>query len=433
MRIDAARGPIAPLFARSALWQQAGEAIALSLHSTAIVSRLRSQKPRRWARAASAAVVLFGIGSALAATVDWPSSYLGMTQGSQAVGDSATDEANDKRDVIGSSTLPATSVWRDAEHLFFQIRVDGDPSGPGGFSFSWACAVDTDGDFSQVEFVAGIDGGAETVEWSRNTNQAVANDPSDYAERVLWTAAASTHARIIPAGSNFPTGAPNADYFVEFAIDLGSASVPGIVNPDCGDATNGCNPAVTPADVLDPNAPIRAYCGSSSNAQLIDRDLSGSGTTIEAHVSDRFRCDDSGCVVCTTLECDGGGSGGAGGAGGENAGGSAGETSAGGSAGSPAQGEGGAAGALAGNAGESAVGEGGTPSSAGSAGSGAAGGGAQGGNQGFGGTVSLTPQGQSIEGGGCACTTAPRRHGALGGIAAALAALSLLRRRRQRT
>ena len=102
------------------------------------------------------------------------------------VGDSLT--GGGFRDIVGDGEHPAFYRAANATHVFFRMRVSGDPRKPGSTVLqpsSWDVLVDTDGDPSTYEFMLTADGNFDSttrVQWVRNSVKEP-NDPDGSGER----------------------------------------------------------------------------------------------------------------------------------------------------------------------------------------------------------------------------------------------------------
>lgn len=204
--------------------------------------------------------VMILIGSAGEASAQaWPvdDAWRILFCGSEPSFDPLDDEpaATNERDVVGDAEDPALFIFADDTHLFFRMRVDGDPRAPSGFRpFGWAVEFDTDADRQTYELLAQVDGisNPDVVSLRRNTTQSRLDDPSDPAEETITTFPIDTHARGLPAEGGFASSfGGDSDFFVDWALDLDVLGMEGVT-----DAT---------AFVL--------VMGTSSNTQAINADL----------------------------------------------------------------------------------------------------------------------------------------------------------------
>jgi hypothetical protein len=77
------------------------------------------------------------------------------------------------RDIVGDAANPLLFVASDATHLYFRLRVDGDPlQNPTNFGpFGWGCFIDTDNNPTTYEFSTIIDGvnNPDRISFFKNT------------------------------------------------------------------------------------------------------------------------------------------------------------------------------------------------------------------------------------------------------------------------
>ncbi|HJQ83312.1 MAG TPA: hypothetical protein VKA21_04505 [Candidatus Binatia bacterium] len=158
-----------------------------------------------------------------------------------AAGDAAGDEHPASVDLVGDGTFPAVSMARDADFLYFRHRVDGDPSGPGGFeSYSWNVLVQVpSGDPFQYQYMLSLYGNGDAVEiWANTAAEDIDFAPlfQDDAETRLFTqgftatspANDAPLARVLPAGDGSAfDGTP--DYFVDVAYPVPALIAAGVV------------------------------------------------------------------------------------------------------------------------------------------------------------------------------------------------------------
>lgn len=114
------------------------------------------------------------------------------------------------RDIVGDATFPAFYRAADATHVFFRMRVSGDPRKPGSSELqpsSWDVLVDTDGNLSTYEFMLTADGNLDgtRVQWVRNSVKEPGN-PMDPANDTRGDVIAD----LSPA-SDYWTATPTAD------------------------------------------------------------------------------------------------------------------------------------------------------------------------------------------------------------------------------
>ena len=141
------------------------------------------------------------------------------------VGDSLT--GGGFRDIVGDGEHPAFYRAANATHVFFRMRVSGDPRKPGSTVLqpsSWDVLVDTDGDPSTYEFMLTADGNFDSttrVQWVRNSVKEP-NDPTDPAndapgDVLAELVPASDYWSVIPAADVSRFGG-DGDFFITLAI-----------------------------------------------------------------------------------------------------------------------------------------------------------------------------------------------------------------------
>jgi MYXO-CTERM domain-containing protein len=213
------------------------------------------------------------------ADADW----VALPQSGVAMGDVETDGNNNGREVVGSATLPAAFIYTDGTDMFFRLRLDETPERQGGLSpFGWGFLIDTDGNFNAYEFSILIDstGASDQILVGQNTSPGNLGDPSDVADTVLAqipiVLAAGGNVQVVSAGSNFPVGAPDADFFLDFAVPF----------------------SVLQSAGLGMNQPVRFMAGTSSSGNSLSLDLVGTDLapgpgTIDDAISDPIFFDGS--------------------------------------------------------------------------------------------------------------------------------------------
>jgi hypothetical protein len=126
---------------------------------------------------------------------------------------------------VGDATYPAFYRAADATHVFFRMRVSGDPRKPGSDELqpsSWDVLVDTDGNLSTYEFMLTADGnlGGTRVQWVRNSVKEPGNpmDPAnDTRGDVTDLSPASDYWTATPTGDGSAFGG-DGDFFMTLAI-----------------------------------------------------------------------------------------------------------------------------------------------------------------------------------------------------------------------
>lgn len=246
-------------------------------------------------------VALFS-GRAGAGTPTWPSTaqWVGITRTGQGVSDPTGDNAGGgSRDIVGSASIPAAYTFADATHIFFRLRLGGDPiqSGTNLTPFGWGCELDTDANQQTYEYLIMVNGitNPDQIEFAKNTTQSTLDSPGDQADvppLALYSALSVTvgtispHARVIAAGTGLGANADAGvdaggdDMFLDFAIDIADLRAAGVT-----EAT-----------------PMRFICGTSNSAQSLVADLMApSGvTTLSGMSSDQVVCGTQGCTRCFT-------------------------------------------------------------------------------------------------------------------------------------
>lgn len=117
-------------------------------------------------------------------------------------------------DIIGDGYNPAVYYVTDANYLYLRERVEGNPSGTGGFrQVSWVVVDEQTGD-NYYDFLFTLDGNDEKVQIWKNTVQSqqinwnpIFNDPAEIA---IWNGSTGIYARIDSDGTGH--------YFVSWAV-----------------------------------------------------------------------------------------------------------------------------------------------------------------------------------------------------------------------
>src|SRR5690606_34854092 len=133
-------------------------------------------------------------------------------------------------DAVGDSSSPALYLHADATHVFFRMRVSGDPLlGAGLRPVGWGAALDVDGDPGTYELLVMLDGNRGEVVLYRNTTQALPDDPRAPADLELAAYGADTHARAVLAAEPFLSSFDaDDDYFVDWAVDWTDLEAEGV-------------------------------------------------------------------------------------------------------------------------------------------------------------------------------------------------------------
>ncbi len=198
---------------------------------------------------------------------------------SQPIGDQPGDSPG-PRDIVGSAEYPMAYVQSDSTHLYFRLRINdkimqmSDNLRP----YGWGCVIDVNGDTSNYEYSAILDGvsNPDAVRVWHNTSQGMPNNPSDPAEVLvhaylgLFTIGEPGfgYAREVLAPSNFPTG---ADYFADWAIERSKLGI-------------------------GPLTPLRFACGTAADGTKLSQDFSGPANLPDIF-SDPVICDATGCYL----------------------------------------------------------------------------------------------------------------------------------------
>lgn len=187
-----------------------------------------------------------------------------------------TGDYVDHRDIVGNSSAPSVYIYRDADFLYFRMRVDADPLlSAGNFNdFGWGVELDSDKDAADYEAIATLNGfsSPDQVELYENLLQATSGSPRDLSESFIASFVASKHARVEQADTNING---DADYFVDWAIPLRELSY-------------------TQVDI---DQPLRFVFGTTEVISGLTRDLlNGSSTRMQDSISDYLSCTLLGCV-----------------------------------------------------------------------------------------------------------------------------------------
>jgi len=149
------------------------------------------------------------------------------------VGDPAGDESPSGVDLVGDASHLAAYIAHDASFLYLRYRVNGNPSGPGGFaSYAWNTLMQVpSGNPFQYQYELSLVGKSETVEVWANTSASdidfspLFNDPADVK---LSSAPSSSLARTLVAGDGSSFGG-NPDYFVDVAYPVATLVAKGVI------------------------------------------------------------------------------------------------------------------------------------------------------------------------------------------------------------
>ncbi|MRG90393.1 MopE-related protein [Polyangium spumosum] len=207
-----------------------------------------------------------------------------VTNVTSPLGDPAGD-APGPRDIVGNEMSPVAYVQSDADHLYFRLRINQNArqNASSFWPYGWGCLIDTDGDSSDYELIAIVDGvsNPDSVNLWHNTNQVIPNDPSDDAEVLLrayldpLVAGKPGHgyAREAPAGEDFPAENPDPDFFVDWAVERSALALAGVT----------------------PLTPLRFACGTSAMGKVLGTDLAGP-PSLPPLFGDPVLCGDEGCI-----------------------------------------------------------------------------------------------------------------------------------------
>jgi uncharacterized repeat protein (TIGR01451 family) len=134
---------------------------------------------------------------------------------------------------VGNATFPASYYAFDADYLYFRYRMDGDPSGPGGFAqYSWTALMQVpSGDPFQYQYQLSMEGQNDNVEiWANTVASDIDFSPQfqDDSEVRLFSQPYGTLARHLVAGDGSSFG-NDPDYFVEFAFPVATLLANGVI------------------------------------------------------------------------------------------------------------------------------------------------------------------------------------------------------------
>jgi hypothetical protein len=326
--------------------------------------------------------------------------WVPLLQGGTPMGDSATDGANEGREIVGSAAEPAIYVYRDATDFFVRLRLTVDVTdGAGLLPHAWGVLIDTDGNLDNYEFALIADGITDNILLSVNTIQATAGSPVDPPETtpssVAWDATAGGNGRVVASASYYfldfsvpITALVNAGLGLDLSLRFvgGTSNVAQGLSVDLAGNDSTSDPFTLAAAASDPVAfcTQESTCGAADSGRICENWLCQDGCRNTGNGCPAGSdCTSSGSEAGTCLPSGQGGAAGSAGAGGGDIGGAGGEENQGGTAGTaetggtPAEGglagqpsQGGTSGA-AGNApgGGTAGTSGGAPASGGTAGS----------------------------------------------------------------
>ncbi len=222
-------------------------------------------------RGLSAVALLAGAlapGAARAYTFPDDADWIAVLQAGESIADVHGDGATNGREIVGDTTDAAISIANDGTNFFVRIRVDDDPTGPGGLNqYGWGLILDTDGEFTAYEYVLLTNGIAEQIEFAENTTPGTTGDPADTAETPVvgtpiahdWTS--DVNVRVVDADTTFDD---DPDYFIDFGLPL----------------------SLLVKEGLD-GVPLYFIGGCSSSGRSLSLDLAGcDGTTTDCTLAD---------------------------------------------------------------------------------------------------------------------------------------------------
>jgi hypothetical protein len=196
-----------------------------------------------------------------------------LERGGVALGDPLRDAPQGELDIVGDERNPAAYIFRDANFIYFRLRLNSNPqrSVSDYAQFAWGVEFDT-GNTDTYEFLAVVNGLDDEVQLWENVTGSGSN-PRDIAENQIAQWPVETHARVVPAPSNF---GGDADTFLDWAIEIQALQSAGLNLQD----------------------PIRFIFGTSTNKQTLDRDLLSptSEETIDRLGSDPVNCSGATCT-----------------------------------------------------------------------------------------------------------------------------------------
>ncbi|MDI1481161.1 MopE-related protein [Polyangium sp. y55x31] len=204
------------------------------------------------------------------------------------IGDVSGD-ATGARDIVGNTANPVSYVHADGTHFYFRLRVNTTAlAAPTNFdnSSSFGCVIDADADATDFEFSAIVDGisAPDAVRFWVNTTQQTPGSPADTPEVMVKAYLGPLqvgqpgfgYARQVAAGSVFPIAAPDADFFVDWAVEKSLLQAAGV-----GDGT-----------------PLRFACGTGVSTSTLSTDFT-STASLALVLSDPYLCGGSGCIPQT--------------------------------------------------------------------------------------------------------------------------------------
>jgi uncharacterized repeat protein (TIGR01451 family) len=149
-------------------------------------------------------------------------------------------------DIVGDATHPAAYTAHDGSFLYFRYRLNGNPSGPGGFAqVAWHALMQVpSGDPFQYQYDLWLLGKNDTIQIAKNTApQDFQSTNSNLSEAVLYTQGYDVTSASNPSvsntsplarslmvqdGSNFEFGG-DPDYFLDFAFPIDALKKYGVI------------------------------------------------------------------------------------------------------------------------------------------------------------------------------------------------------------
>jgi uncharacterized repeat protein (TIGR01451 family) len=146
-------------------------------------------------------------------------------------------------DFAGNATYPAAYYAFDSTYLYFRYRMDGDPSGPGGFAqYAWTALMQVpSGNPFQYQYELALDGQTDVIQiWQNTTASDIAFSPlfhdtpetnvfaQPYALANGSTVNTTPLARSLQTGDGSHFG-NSVDYFIDFAIPVAALQASGAI------------------------------------------------------------------------------------------------------------------------------------------------------------------------------------------------------------
>ena len=224
--------------------------------------------------------------------LDYPgdNDWVTLTRDAAPIVDGSGDSPG-PRDIVGDAQHPMAYVQSNSTHLYFRLRINEKilSSATNIRPYGWGCVIDTNGDPSNYEYSAIVDGvsNPDAIWIWKNSIQEMPNSPTDTADPIPIFSYEGPfddrkpgygYARERDAGTVFPLSNPDPDVFVDWAIERSKLA-----------------PAVGPL------TPLRFACGTAADGTKLSQDFSG-----PEHLPDLFSdpvlCDNSGCYAQTCPE-----------------------------------------------------------------------------------------------------------------------------------